>query len=51
VFGENSAKERVDHFEYIVNSILPFSDENKDKTLTDGFIKALKEVTTNTGVQ
>ena len=51
VFGENSAKEKIHYFEYIVNSILPFSDENKDKTLIDGFIKAFKEATTNGGTQ
>lgn len=51
VFGENSDKDKVHYFEYIVNSILPFSDENKDKKLIDGFIKAFKEATTNGGAQ
>ena len=35
----------IHYFEYIVNSILPNSDENKDKILIDSFIEALKGVT------
>jgi len=45
IFGENSAEEKIHYFEYIVNSILPNSDENKDKILIDSFIEALKGVT------
>ncbi|MFO9089013.1 SIR2 family protein [Legionella pneumophila serogroup 1] len=51
VFGEDSDKRKIHYFEYIVDSILPFADENKDQTLIDDFIKAFKEATTSGGVQ
>jgi hypothetical protein len=51
IFGKNFAEEKIHYFEYIVNSILPNSDENKDKTLIDNFIEALKGVTKGGGVQ
>ena len=37
MFGEKSDKEKIHYFEYIVNSILPFSDENKDKVFEPKF--------------
>ena len=44
IFGEDSSGKQIDYFEYIVNSLLPNSDENKDNKLLDKFIKALKRV-------
>ena len=51
VFGIDSDKKKIHYFEYIVDSILPFADENKDQALIDDFIKAFKEVTTSGGAQ
>lgn len=42
IFGQDSSEKKIHYFEYIVNSLLPSSDENKDKKLLDNFIKVLK---------
>ena len=43
IFGKNSSGENIHYFEYIVNSLLPDSDENKDSILLNDFIDALKK--------
>lgn len=47
IYGKDSSNNKIHYFEYIVNSLLPFADENKDKALLDGFIKAFKEAAAN----
>ena len=42
IYGETGDGVKIHYFEYIVNDILQRLDENKDKTLLDEFVSALK---------
>ncbi|MCU7846931.1 MAG: SIR2 family protein [Candidatus Thiodiazotropha sp. (ex Lucinoma kastoroae)] len=44
IFGSTESGEKIHYFEYIVNSLLPDLDENKEKILLDDFVSAFKSV-------